>query len=183
MSDTITVTGFVATAPRHLVTGEGLPITSFRLASTQRRYDRRAGEWVDGETNWYTVTGFRQLAVHAAASLVKGDRVLVTGRLRIRDWTSGERSGTTVEVEAEALGHDLAWGTTVFTRAASSALLRGAVGGGGAVGDGAGVGDGVGHGIGVGVGAGGAATAVRGGTAAQSRQDTTVAVSQDESVA
>jgi single-strand DNA-binding protein len=125
MSDTITVTGFVATVPRHLVTGEGLPITSFRLASTQRRYDRRSGEWVDGETNWYTVTGFRQLAVHAAASVSKGDRVLVTGRLRIRDWSSGDRSGTTVEVEAEGLGHDLAWGTTVFTRAAASAVLRG----------------------------------------------------------
>jgi single-strand DNA-binding protein len=124
MSDSITLTGFVATAPRHLVTSEGLAITSFRLASTQRRYDRRLAEWVDGETNWYTVTGFRQLAVHAAASLGQGDRVLVTGRLRIRDWSSGERSGTTVEVEAEAVGHDLTWGTTVFTRAASSRALH-----------------------------------------------------------
>ncbi len=124
MTDTITLSGFVATAPRHLVTGEGLPITSFRLASTQRRYDRRTGEWVDGETNWYTVTGFRQLALHTAASVAKGDRVIVTGRLRIRDWSSGERSGTTIEVEAEALGHDLAWGTAVFTRATSSTALR-----------------------------------------------------------
>ncbi|MFD3444191.1 single-stranded DNA-binding protein [Microbacteriaceae bacterium 4G12] len=125
MSDTITLIGFVATAPRHLITGEGLPITSFRLASTQRRYDRRTAEWVDGETNWYTVTGFRQLAVHTAASVAKGDRVIVTGRLRIRDWSSGERSGTTIEVEAEALGHDLSWGTAAFTRTTSSAVLRG----------------------------------------------------------
>ena len=131
MTDTITLTGFVATAPRHLVTGEGLPITSFRLASTQRRYDRRTAEWVDGETNWYTVTGFRQLAVHTAASIAKGDRVIVTGRLRIRDWSSGERSGTTIEVEAEALGHDLSWGTAAFTRAASSAVLRGGATAGG----------------------------------------------------
>jgi single-strand DNA-binding protein len=125
MSDTITLTGFVATPPRHLVTGEGSAITSFRLASTQRRYDRRTAEWVDGETNWYTVTGFRNLATHAAASLAKGDRVLVTGRLRIRDWSSGERSGTTIEVEAEALGHDLSWGTTTFTRASASMALHG----------------------------------------------------------
>jgi single-strand DNA-binding protein len=124
MTDSITLSGFVATAPRHLVTGEGLPITSFRLASTQRRYDRRTGEWVDGETNWYTVTGFRQLALHTAASVAKGDRVIVTGRLRIRDWSSGERSGTTIEVEAEAIGHDLAWGTAVFTRATTSTAVR-----------------------------------------------------------
>jgi single-strand DNA-binding protein len=124
MSDTITLLGFVATVPRHIVTAEGLPITSFRLASTQRRFDRRVAEWVDGETNWYTVTGFRQLAVHSAASIAKGDRVLVTGRLRIRDWSSGDRSGTTIEVEAEAIGHDLAWGTAAFTRATASTVLR-----------------------------------------------------------
>ena len=41
---------------------------------------------------------------------------MVTGKLRVRDWDNGERAGTSVEVEAEALGHDLTWGTAVFTR-------------------------------------------------------------------
>jgi single-strand DNA-binding protein len=36
--------------------------------------------------------------------------------LRVRDWDNGERAGTSVEVEAEALGHDLTWGTATFTR-------------------------------------------------------------------
>ena len=49
MTDTLTLTGLVATTPRHLVTSEGLPITSFRLASTQRRYDRGAAKWIDGD--------------------------------------------------------------------------------------------------------------------------------------
>ncbi len=49
MSDNITVTGVVATTPRHLLTTEKLPITSFRLASTQRRYDRGEQKWVDGD--------------------------------------------------------------------------------------------------------------------------------------
>ncbi len=120
MSDHITVTGLIATAPRHIVTSEGLAITSFRLASSQRRFDRGRSEWVDGETNWYTVTGFRKLAINAAASLQKGDRVVVSGRLRIRDWSQGERAGTTVEIEADALGHDVAWGVSRFTRAAST---------------------------------------------------------------
>ncbi len=51
MPDTITITGIVATMPRALHTAEGLSITSFRLASTQRRYDRVKAGWVDGETN------------------------------------------------------------------------------------------------------------------------------------
>lgn len=126
MTDTITLTGLVATVPRHLVTAEGLPITSFRLASTQRRYDRRAGVWVDGDTNWYTVSCFRQLAIHAATSIVKGDRVMASGRLRIRDWNSGERSGTTIEVEADALGHDLVWGNSTFTRTVTASVARAA---------------------------------------------------------
>jgi len=42
--------------------------------------------------------------------------VLVAGKLRIRDWENGEKSGTTVDIEADAVGHDLAWGSTVFTR-------------------------------------------------------------------
>jgi single-strand DNA-binding protein len=116
MSDTITLTGIVGTLPRAIKTPDGLFITSFRLASSQRRYDRREGAWVDGDTNWYTITTFRQLAVNVGSSISRSDRVVVTGRLRIREWQSGERTGTTVEIEADAVGHDLAWGTTSFTR-------------------------------------------------------------------
>jgi len=124
MTDTITLTGLVATTPRHLVTSEGLPITSFRLASTQRRYDRGTQKWIDGETNWYTVTAFRQLAINVVGSVNKGQRVVVSGRLRVRDWESGDRAGTTVEVDADAIGHDLSWGTSVFARSVSSTVAN-----------------------------------------------------------
>lgn len=116
MSDTFTVTGLVATTPRHLVTQDGLPITSFRLASSTRRFDKQTNRWIDGETNWFTVTAFRQLAINSATSVSKGDRVLVSGRLRVRDWDNGDRAGTSVEIEAETLGHDLLWGSATFVR-------------------------------------------------------------------
>ncbi|WP_341954343.1 single-stranded DNA-binding protein [Salinibacterium sp. TMP30] len=116
MTDSITVSGLVATTPRHIVTGEGLPITSFRLASTQRRFDRGSQRWIDGDTNWYTITAFRQLAVNSATSVGKGDRVVLNGRLRIREWENADRSGTNVEIEADSLGHDLMWGTAQFSR-------------------------------------------------------------------
>ena len=123
MPDAITLTGLVATPPRHLVTSEGLPITSFRLASTQRRFDRSQEKWIDGETNWYTVTAFRQLALNSNASVDKGQRVIVSGRLKIREWENGEKSGTTIEIEAESIGHDLSWGTANFTRSVSAATV------------------------------------------------------------
>ena len=116
MSDIITITGLIATTPRHVVTAEGLPITSFRLASSQRRYDKAAEKWVDASTNWYTVTAFRQLAINTVPSLSKGDRIVVSGRIRVRDWQNDDRTGTTVEIEAESIGHDLFWGTATFTR-------------------------------------------------------------------
>jgi single-strand DNA-binding protein len=116
MSDTFTVAGLVATTPRHLVTQEGLPITSFRLASAKRRFDRTKNAWVDGETNWFTITSFRSLAINSASSISKGDRILATGKLKVRDWDNGERSGTSVEIEADSIGHDLSWGNSAFTR-------------------------------------------------------------------
>jgi single-strand DNA-binding protein len=116
MSENITVAGLVATTPRHLITQDGLPITSFRLASSHRKFDREQNKWVDGETNWFTVTVFRQLAINASTSIAKGERIVATGKLRVRDWDNGERAGTSVEIEADHLGHDLFWGTSSFTR-------------------------------------------------------------------
>ena len=120
MTDNITITGVVGTDPHHHVTGQGLPITSFRLASTRRYFDRAKGSWEDGETNWYTVSAFRQLASNASQSIRKGERVVVSGRLRLRAWETGEKSGTAVEIEADAIGHDLAWGVTSYTKVRSA---------------------------------------------------------------
>jgi single-strand DNA-binding protein len=120
LPDIITLTGIVGTEPRAVTTHEGLAITSFRLASTQRRFDRGQDKWVDGETNWYTITTFRQLATNAAVSVKKGERILVTGRLRIREWENAGKTGMNIDIEADALGHDLSWGTAAFSRGGGS---------------------------------------------------------------
>ena len=114
MIDTLSVSGIVATTSRHIVTSEGLAIISFRLASTQRRFDKGQAQWVDIDTNWCTVVAFRQLALNAQTSLNKGDRVVATGRVKVRNWESEDKSGTAIEIEADALGHDLLWGTSSF---------------------------------------------------------------------
>jgi single-strand DNA-binding protein len=116
MSDHITVNGLVATEPRHLITKDGLEITSFRLAAMQRRFDRQLGKWRDDGTNWYSIASFRILAKNAAASLEKGHRVIVSGRLKVREWDAGEKSGISVDIEADSIGHDLVWGSTTFER-------------------------------------------------------------------
>ncbi|MFC9558148.1 single-stranded DNA-binding protein [Agromyces sp. NPDC056965] len=120
MTDIITVTGVVGTDPKHHVTNGGLAITTFRLASTRRVFDREKATWEDGETNWYTVSAFRQLATNASLSIRKGERLIIRGRLRLRAWETGERSGTAVEIEADSIGHDLAWCVSSYAKVRST---------------------------------------------------------------
>ena len=117
MAEHFVVRGLIATDPRLIETEAGLSVLSIRLAAPQRRFDSESGKWISDQTNWFSVSSFRKLAENSHASLAKGDRVVVSGRLKVRDWDNGERSGTSVEIDAEAIGHDLTFGTTEFRRA------------------------------------------------------------------
>ncbi|MFF2544570.1 single-stranded DNA-binding protein [Kitasatospora sp. NPDC058063] len=114
----VTVVGNVATEVSYGETGGGVPMANFRLACTERRYDRQRECWVDGETQWVTVTAWRALAVNLIGSLAKGDPVLVSGRLRVREWADGEVKRSRAEIDARSVGHDLTRGTTAFRWAA-----------------------------------------------------------------
>ena len=121
MSDIITITGFIANEPEPGVLPNGIPRVKFRLASSQRRFDRVSNQWIDGETNWYTVQAYRQLAGNAQKSLRKGQSVIVVGKLKVRKWTTETASGTSVDVDAEAIGHNLQWGSATYERSVASA--------------------------------------------------------------
>jgi single-strand DNA-binding protein len=115
-SDTITITGNLAADPELKRTQTGVAIATFRVGSQQRRFDRGTGAWVDTGTNWYAVSAYRGLADHVFASLRKGERVVVTGRLSLRPWQTETKRGLAVEIDADAVGHDLRFGTTTFVR-------------------------------------------------------------------
>jgi single-strand DNA-binding protein len=110
-----TTVGLVATTPRQVVTETGLEVVSFRLASTSDRERKADGETTQ-TTNWFTVSAYKNLAKNAGLSIDKGDRVIVSGDLVIRDWDNGERSGTAVEIEADVIAHDLNYGVTQYQR-------------------------------------------------------------------
>jgi single-strand DNA-binding protein len=111
-----TLVGNVATDLRSATSQAGVPITSFRLASTTRRFERGKG-WSDVDTLYVTVIAWRALAENVAASFAKGDPIVVSGRLRVRQWSADDgRSGTAVELEAHAAGHDLQRGVSRFER-------------------------------------------------------------------
>lgn len=116
MTTTISVIGTIATDPKLITPGGGMQLCSFRLASDERRYDREQQSWVEGQTNWFGVVCFRALAPNAYASFRKGERVIVQGRLRTRNWSKDERHGTSIEIEADAIGHDIRWGISRFDK-------------------------------------------------------------------
>ena len=122
MSDNITVRGFVATEPKSSTTPGGVATANFRLGSTERRYDRATNAWIDGNTNWFRVQGYRQLAGNIGCSVKKGQKVIVVGRLRLRSWEHDGRIYHSAEIEAESVGHDLMWGSANYIRTVGSGL-------------------------------------------------------------
>ncbi|MFI2200903.1 single-stranded DNA-binding protein [Streptomyces sp. NPDC020192] len=119
MNETIVcVVGNVATQPvyRELAAG---PSVRFRLAVTARYWDREKSTWTDGHTNFFTVWANRQLAVNVKASVEVGQPVVVQGRLKVRtEVRDGQQQWASADIDAVAIGHDLARGTAAFQRAA-----------------------------------------------------------------
>jgi single-strand DNA-binding protein len=105
----ITVVGTLVSdmRPRRVGPDQAL-VLNFRVACNERRFDKGSESWTDGESLYLSVSCWRRLAENAA-SLVKGDPVIVRGKLRTREWTTeqGERRSV-VELEANAIGPDLA---------------------------------------------------------------------------
>ncbi len=127
----VTMVGNVASLVSYSQTTGGVPVANFRLVATERRYDRAKGEWVDGDTHWVTVVAWRWLAANLVSSLSKGDPVVVSGRLRVREWDEGERRRSAVEIDARSVGHDLSRGTSAFrwaVRGKSEQLWAGSAG-------------------------------------------------------
>lgn len=121
----VVVVGNLAADPEYRRLDNDAEVTNFRVGSTKRRLDKGSGTWVDGQTSWWRVSCWRNLAANTATSLRKGDRVVVVGRVRTSSWEKDDgRSGTSVEIDADAVGHDLAWGTSAFTRVVRSERLE-----------------------------------------------------------
>jgi single-strand DNA-binding protein len=112
MEALVHITGYAGTEVE--VRGQGT-VSSFRLACTPR-VRVKGGEYGDGNTTWIEVSCFRGLAEHVAASIRKGDPVLVIGRLRTSVWEKNGQTFDRLGIEADTVGHDLSKGTSMFRR-------------------------------------------------------------------
>lgn len=103
----VTVVGTAITDPQVRETNSGR-VASFQVVGTSRRFDRRNGRWVDGDRFFATVNCWKRLADGVIDAVCKRAPVLVTGRLRTSDYEVGGQRRWVTEIDASAVGLDLA---------------------------------------------------------------------------
>jgi single-strand DNA-binding protein len=116
----VTVPGRIATKPERLSSKNGVG-ARFRVASTERYFNRAAEEWNEADPVYLTVTCWRQLAENVLLSLRVGDPVIVHGKLTNPSFERDGRVERRLEISAGAVGPDLRWATAVVTRTRGAA--------------------------------------------------------------
>jgi single-strand DNA-binding protein len=126
----ITVIGNLVDDPELRFTPAGQPVARFRIASTPRFMDRTTNEWKDGDSLFLTCNVWRQAAENVAESLQRGMRVIVSGRLKQRNYETKEGEKRTVyEVEVDDVGPSLKNASAKVNRASRSGGQGGGQGG------------------------------------------------------
>lgn len=115
MSDSsVTIAGGLTRDPELRFTPGGQAVTTFSVA-VSRRFQQN-NEWKE-QTSFFEVKCWQQLAENVAASLVKGSRVIVTGRLEQRSWETDEgQKRSAVEIVADEVGPSLRWATAMVEK-------------------------------------------------------------------
>ncbi|MFG2858585.1 single-stranded DNA-binding protein [Streptomyces mirabilis] len=118
----ITLVGNLTDDPELRFTPNGVAVAKWSVAVNRRTYDAQAGEWRDAGTDFHRVTAWRSLAENVAGTLSKGMRVVVVGDLRQRSWTDEKTNEkkSAWEIEASAVGPDLAFATATVSKVAKS---------------------------------------------------------------
>lgn len=112
--NSITLVGNLTRDPEIRFTATGRAVASFGIA-VGRRYQVN-GEWQE-QTSYFNITAWGQLGENAAATFAKGTRVVVTGRLEQREYTTREgEKRTAIDVIADELGPSLRWATANVVR-------------------------------------------------------------------
>lgn len=111
IDNTVAVTGNITQDPALAYSPNGTPYLRFSIAWNQSKPD---GTQVP---NYFDVTAFNSMAENAAASLAKGQRVSVTGRLEQSSYMAEDGTKrSSVKILADTIGADIRWATVNVTK-------------------------------------------------------------------
>jgi single-strand DNA-binding protein len=103
--------------PELRYTTSGKAVAKFRVASTPRTFDRQSNEWKDGESLFLTCSVWGPAGENVAATLQRGMRVMVQGRLKQRSYEDREGVKRTVyELDVDEVGVSLKSATAQVTK-------------------------------------------------------------------
>jgi single-strand DNA-binding protein len=115
-----TLIGNLTADPELRFTPSGAAVVNFTVASTPRTFDRQSGEYRDGEPLFMRCSLWRDPAENVAQSLSRGDRVVVTGRLRQRTFEKDGQKRSVIELDVDEIGPSLRYATVKVTKAGRS---------------------------------------------------------------
>lgn len=113
----ITVAGTLVADPELRFLPTGAAVANFTVAANDRRFNKDTNEWEDAGATFVRCSIWRDAAENVTESLSKGQRVLVTGRLRQRSWETDEgEKRYAFEVDVTEVGPSLKWARAKVTK-------------------------------------------------------------------
>jgi single-strand DNA-binding protein len=115
-TNSITISGNITRDPEMRYTPSGVSKVTFGVAVNRSWRNQQTQEW-DEQTSFFNVVAWRQLAENVGASLTKGARVVVSGRLEQRSWETeqGEKRSI-VEIVADDVAASFLFATAEVHR-------------------------------------------------------------------
>jgi single-strand DNA-binding protein len=110
----------IVSDPEIRFTTKGTAWAKVRGVSKDRTRDA-AGNWTDSDPTFIDIVVFGKPAEHLTESVVKGDSILVTGKLAQKEWEDKEgNKQTNYQITAESIGVSLRWGPAKTGKASAS---------------------------------------------------------------
>jgi single-strand DNA-binding protein len=116
----MTIVGTVTADPELRFIGSGAAVANFTVAANERRKNKDTGEWEDGSATFIRCNVWRQHAENVAESLTRGMRVIVTGRLKQREFEKDGQKRTAFDLEVDEVGPTLMWATVKVNKVSRS---------------------------------------------------------------
>lgn len=121
MENVITIVGNVTADPDYRFTTSGSAVVNFSVAVNGRKKNAQ-GEYEDTLDGFFRCTAWKDMADNIAASIRKGARVVVVGKLQERKWVQDDGTKrSAIEIQVSEIGPSLRWATADIARTGGKA--------------------------------------------------------------
>jgi len=120
MSSNITIIGNTTRDPELIFLNSGQASAKVSVAVNRRWINKRTNE-PEEKVSFFNVVAYGKLAENIATSIPKGSRVVVTGRLEMREWeTENKEKRSVIEIIAEDIGASMSFAQVNISRNATN---------------------------------------------------------------